>query len=235
MRRGVYLGQSVGDLPIFIDDIAYAVGIARVGRIAGAVCQADAAVGVREQQERVVELLGEGLVLVLGVETYAEDFGTLVVELLDSVTEPISLNRSTRGIGLWIEPEYNLFATELGERGARLSGGQRQRIAIARAILRNSPVLLLDEATSSLDAESEKLVQAAIEPLMARRTTVVIAHRLATVLRANRIIVMDRGEVTAIGTHAELVSQGGLYARLAELQFNAALTHPPELTTPTSK
>ena len=79
MRRGVYLGQSVGDLPIFIDDIAYAVGIARVGRIAGAVCQADAAVGVREQQERVVELLGEGLVLVLGVETYAEDFGALVV------------------------------------------------------------------------------------------------------------------------------------------------------------
>ncbi len=119
MRRGVYLGQSVGDLPIFIDDIAYAVGIARVGRIAGAVCQADAAVGVREQQERVVELLGEGLVLVLGVETYAEDFGALVVEFLDSVTEPISLNRSTRGIGLWIEPEYDLFTTELGELDGR--------------------------------------------------------------------------------------------------------------------
>lgn len=111
------------------------------------------------------------------------------------------------------------YATELGERGVTLSGGQRQRIAIARAILRDAPVLLLDEATSALDAESETLVQKALGNLMEGRTTLVIAHRLATILKADRIIVMEGGQVTAQGKHHELLAQGGLYARLAELQF----------------
>jgi len=112
------------------------------------------------------------------------------------------------------------YETELGERGVTLSGGQRQRIAIARALLRNAPVLLLDEATSALDAESETLVQKALTHLMEGRTTLVIAHRLATVLKADRIIVMENGAVTAMGRHEELLQQGGLYARLANLQFN---------------
>jgi ATP-binding cassette subfamily B protein len=113
------------------------------------------------------------------------------------------------------------YDTFLGERGARLSGGQRQRIAIARAILKNAPILLLDEATSSLDAESERLVQEALVRLMENRTTVIIAHRLATVLKAERIVVMDRGRIVDIGTHAELIRRVPLYARLAELQFGA--------------
>jgi ATP-binding cassette subfamily B protein len=111
--------------------------------------------------------------------------------------------------------------TELGERGVRLSGGQRQRIAIARAILRNPPILLLDEATSALDAQSEQMVQQALERLMENRTTLVIAHRLATVLKADRILVIDQGHLVAQGSHAELMEQGGLYARLADLQFGA--------------
>ena len=111
------------------------------------------------------------------------------------------------------------FDTHLGERGVRLSGGQRQRLSIARALLAARPVLLLDEATSSLDAASERYVQLALEGLMRGRTTLIIAHRLATVQGADRIVVMDHGRIVAEGTHAQLVRQGGLYARLAELQF----------------
>jgi len=113
------------------------------------------------------------------------------------------------------------YATEVGERGLRLSGGQRQRLAIARAILKDAPLLLLDEATSALDAESERAVQLALDTAMRGRTTIVIAHRLATVQRAHRIFVLDAGQIVDAGTHAELIARGGLYGRLAALQFAA--------------
>jgi ATP-binding cassette subfamily B protein len=113
------------------------------------------------------------------------------------------------------------YHTFLGERGVRLSGGQRQRVAIARAMLKNPPLLLLDEATSALDAESERMVQAALDSAMRDRTTLVIAHRLATVQKADHIVVLDHGRLVEQGTHAELVAQGGVYAGLAALQFNA--------------
>jgi ATP-binding cassette subfamily B protein len=114
------------------------------------------------------------------------------------------------------------YDTAVGERGVTLSGGQRQRIAIARAILRDAPLLLLDEATSSLDAESETQVAAALADLMRKRTTIVIAHRLATVLSCDRILVMDEGRIVEEGTHQTLAAAGGLYARLARLQFEGA-------------
>ena len=124
------------------------------------------------------------------------------------------------------------FNTFLGERGLRLSGGQRQRIAIARAILRNPVLLLLDEATSALDAESERLVQSALERLAQDRTTLIIAHRLATVRKADRIIVMDQGRIVASGRHEELVAEQGLYARLAALQFrDTPQAWPGSITT----
>ena len=122
----------------------------------------------------------------------------------------------------FIEALPHGFATDLGARGVRLSGGQRQRIAIARALLCDPAVLLLDEATSALDAESELAVQQALDRVMRNRTTLVIAHRLATVQKADRIVVLDHGRVVDIGPHAELVRRGGLYARLAELQFNVS-------------
>lgn len=117
------------------------------------------------------------------------------------------------------------YQSFLGERGVRLSGGQRQRIAIARALLKNPPLLLLDEATSALDAESERLVQGALEVAMQDRTTLIIAHRLATVQRADKIIVMEHGRIVETGTHASLVAQGGVYAKLAALQFNLSSEH----------
>jgi ATP-binding cassette subfamily B protein len=118
------------------------------------------------------------------------------------------------------------YQSFLGERGVRLSGGQRQRIAIARALLKNPPLLLLDEATSALDAESERLVQHALEAAMVGRTTLVIAHRLATVQRATKIVVMDQGRIVETGTHASLVAADGLYASLAALQFTATIQGP---------
>ena len=116
--------------------------------------------------------------------------------------------------------------TLVGEHGVKLSGGQRQRLAIARTLLKNAPILILDEATSALDSESERHVQTGLEKLMKGRTTIVIAHRLSTIEQADRIVVLDRGEVTEVGSHAELLAKGGIYARLHRLQFAALSTEP---------
>ncbi|MCK4711725.1 MAG: ATP-binding cassette domain-containing protein, partial [Marinosulfonomonas sp.] len=111
------------------------------------------------------------------------------------------------------------YKTTVGERGLKLSGGEKQRVGIARTLLKNPPILLLDEATSALDAESERAVQQAVEVMAADRTTLIVAHRLATVKKADRILVFDEGQIVAEGSHDELVAKGGLYARLAKLQF----------------
>lgn len=138
----------------------------------------------------------------------------------DADNEAVRVAARAAGVESFLDALPNGFNTFLGEKGLRLSGGQKQRIAIARAILRNPVILLLDEATSALDAESEQEVQTALETLMAGRTTIVIAHRLATVKKADRIVVMEEGKIVAEGNHSTLISQGGLYARLAALQFD---------------
>lgn len=146
----------------------------------------------------------------------------------EATREEIAAAAAKASGDVFIEALPNGYETIVGERGLTLSGGQRQRIAIARAVLKDAPILLLDEATASLDAENERLVQLGLEGLMNGRTTIVIAHRLATVLTADRILVMDQGKIVEEGTHASLTRQAGLYARLAELQFNAASISCPE-------
>jgi ATP-binding cassette subfamily B protein len=156
---------------------------------------------------------------IIFADTIAENIRYGKLDASDADVEKAAIAAAAKD---FIERAPENWDTNLGERGTRLSGGQRQRIAIARAILRDAPILLLDEATSALDAESELKVQEALEHLMEGRTTLVIAHRLATVKKADRIIVFDEGKIVAEGTHEELVKQGGLYKRLADLQFGAS-------------
>jgi subfamily B ATP-binding cassette protein MsbA len=134
----------------------------------------------------------------------------------------------------FIESLPDGFATEIGDKGIRLSGGQRQRLAIARAVLKNAPILLLDEATSALDSESEQHVQSAIEALMGTATTIVIAHRLSTVRRADRILVMAKGRIVEQGSHEDLLARGGEYRKLYEIQFRDEITKSPASTNGTA-
>ncbi len=151
----------------------------------------------------------------------ADAFENIRYGRLEADDAAVKLAAEAANAAEFIERLPQGYSTFLGERGVRLSGGQRQRIAIARALLKNPPILLLDEATSALDAESERLVQQALEAAMRGRTTLVIAHRLATVVGADRIIVLDQGRIVEQGRHVDLIQQGGLYARLAQMQFQA--------------
>ena len=153
---------------------------------------------------------------------FNDTIGSNIKYGLQNVSEERMKNAAKNANALdFINEQPEGFNTVIGEKGVRLSGGQRQRIAIARGILKNPPILILDEATSSLDTESEHLVQIAIDNLMAERTVLVIAHRLATVENADNILVMDDGKIVASGTHQELLSQGGLYTRLYNKQFKS--------------
>jgi ATP-binding cassette, subfamily B, bacterial len=151
----------------------------------------------------------------------ADAFENIRYGRLEADDAAVKLAAEAANAAEFIERLPQGYSTFLGERGVRLSGGQRQRIAIARALLKNPPILLLDEATSALDAESERLVQQALEAAMRGRTTLVIAHRLATVVGADRIVVLDQGRIVEQGRHVDLIQQGGLYARLAQMQFQA--------------
>ena len=142
-------------------------------------------------------------------------YGQRSVPLRDRVVEAARIANADE----FIEALPEGYETRIGERGVRLSGGQRQRIAIARAILKNPPILILDEATSALDAESERLVQEALDRLMQNRTTFVIAHRLSTIIRADKILVLDGGRLVEQGTHAELMARGGFYCQLYQSQL----------------
>jgi subfamily B ATP-binding cassette protein MsbA len=154
--------------------------------------------------------------------------GTILENLqygkLNAAFEEIQSAAAAANADEFIERLPEKFETIVGERGVKLSAGQRQRVAIARAILRDPRILLLDEATSSLDSESEGLVQEALESLMRDRTTIIIAHRLSTVQKANRIAVLDRGYIVEIGSHQELIQNDGLYARLYRLQFKEQIS-----------